>query len=272
MQSKVDVQQPNVLIAEQSVKLQNMLQDYESVFLTPNCLLPHRSHDHRIPLMEGSKPPSIRPYRYGPLQKTEIEKCVQDLLDAGFIRVSNSPYSSPVILVRKKDAMWRMCMDYRALNQITIKDKYPIPLIDELLDELFGVQFFSKLDLRSRYHQIWMHPSDTEKTTFRTHNGHYEFLVMPFGLTNAPATFQCLMNEIFRPYLKKFILVFFDDILVYSQSWESHLDHLKTVFQLLQAHTLFVKKFKCASGQTTVEYLGHIVSQEGVAADPSYFH
>ena len=159
------------------------------MFSTPNTLPPNRLHDHRIHLIAGSKPLNSKPYRYGPVQKLEIEKCVQELLQTGFIRKSNSPYSSPIILVRKKERTCRMCMDYRGLNCIIIKDKCPIPLIDELLDELFGAQSFSKLDLRAGYHQIRMHPIDIEKIAFRTHDGHYEFLVMPFGLTNASATF-----------------------------------------------------------------------------------
>ncbi|KAB2625792.1 hypothetical protein D8674_017452 [Pyrus ussuriensis x Pyrus communis] len=169
-------QQSQHLTKLQLQELHVPLEEFEVLFSTPSTLPPSRIHDHRIPLMEGSKPPNSKPYRYGPVQKTEIEKYVQEFLQADFIQVSNSPYSSPVILVRKKEGTWRMCMDYSGLNRITIKDKFSIPLIDELLDELFGAHYFSKLDLRVGYHQIRIHPDEVEKTAFRTHDGHYEFL------------------------------------------------------------------------------------------------
>lgn len=186
------------------VVIQNLLTDFSDGFAEPTELPPHRQYDHAITLEPGATPINCRPYRYSPLQKDEIH--------------SMSPFAAPVLLVKKKDRTWRFCVDYRRLNMVTIKNKFPLPVIDELFDELAGAVFFFKIDLRAGYHQIRMREGDEEKTAFKTHHGHFQFRVMPFGVTNGPPTFQCVMNSVFAGPNRKFVITFLDDILVFSQS------------------------------------------------------
>ena len=170
--------------------------------------------------------------------------------------------------MKKKDGSLRLCVDYRQLNKVTIKNKYPLPRIDDLFDQLQGASVFSKIDLRSSYHQLKIKEADIPKTAFRTRYGHYEFLVMPFGLTNAPAIFMDLMNKVFRPYLNKFLIVFIDDILVYSSSSDDHEKHLRIVLQTMRDKQLYAKLSKCEFWKDKVAFLGHVISKEGIFVDP----
>ncbi|KAJ0920389.1 putative nucleotidyltransferase, Ribonuclease H [Helianthus annuus] len=240
-------------------ELEVLLKDYEDIFEIPKGLPPSRPCDHRIVLKDDKINLNLKPYRYHSAQKDVIEQMTQELLDSGVIRHSSSSFAAPVVLVKKKDGSWRMCVDYRRLNEATVKDVFPIPLIEELLDELQGAVVFSKLDLRSGYHQVRMYEPDIYKTAFKTHQGHFEFLVLPFGLTNAPATFQSLMNNTFKSVLRKCALVFFDDILVFSTSWKQHLLDLKVVLDLMRLNSLKAKKSKCSFAGERVEYLGHFL-------------
>lgn len=246
-----------------------LIQWFQGVFREPNQLPPTFKINHRTYLQPGSASINVRPYRYPYFQKEVLEGLVKEMLECGFIWPSRSPYSSSVLLVKKKNGTWRFCVDYRVLNGITIHDRFPIPTINELFDELGGALVFSKLNLHVGYHQIRMDPRDVHKTAFRTHDGHYKFVVMPFGPSNAPSTFQATMNQIFRPFFWQFVIVFFDNILVYSRSSEEHVTHLQLVLTCLAENHYFAKGSKCHFFQSTIEYLGHFVTREGVMADPS---
>ena len=195
------------------------------------ALPPEREIEFCIEVTPGTDPISIPPYRMAPAELKELKVQIQDLIEKGFIRPSTSPWGAPVLFVKKKDGSLRLCIDYRQLNKVTVKNKYPLPRIDDLFDQLQGAQCFFKINLRSGYHQLRIREEDIPKTAFRTRYGHYEFLVMSFGLTNAPAAFMDLMNRVFRPFLDQFVIVFIDDILVYSHSEPEHEEHLKMVLQ-----------------------------------------
>lgn len=226
--------------------------------------------NHRIPLKSEAERPYSRQPR--PLTQEEmliLKERIQELIELGHIRPSASPWGAPVLFARKKDGTLRLCIDYRALNKQSIRNVYPLPRIDELLDRLRNARFFTKIDLDGAYHQIRVEPADIPKTGFNCQFGHYEFLVMTFGLTNAPATFQHLMNHILQPQFNEFLVVYLDDILVFSPDLASHLQHLRFVLDKLREHQLYAKAKKCTWAQSSVEYLGHIVSEDGVSTDPS---
>jgi hypothetical protein len=249
--------------------LETLLLSFGGLFTDPVSLPPKRTHDYRIILKPDAQPVAVRQYRYLAAHKDELERQCATMIHQLIVRHSDSPFSSPVLLVKKPDGSWCFCIDYWALNALTVKDAFPILVVDELLDELHGAKFFTKLDLWSGYHQVRMCPEDMHKTTSRTHDGLYEFLVMAFGLCNAPATFQALMNDMLYPFLRRFVLVFFDDILIYSKTWADHLRHLRTVLDKLRCHQLFVKHTKCSFGASSIAYLGHVISAAGVAMDPA---
>ncbi|KAH0642150.1 hypothetical protein KY290_033750 [Solanum tuberosum] len=221
-----------------------------------------------VPLVnEFPKIPNLSLFLITELELKELKEQLKDLLDKGFIRPSISPWGAPVLFVKKKDGSLRMCIDYRQLNNVKIKNKYPIPWIDDLFDQLQGASHFSKIDLRFGYHQLRVRDSDIPKTTFRTRYGHYEFVVKSFGLTNAHATLMDLMNRVFKQYLVLFVIVFIDDILIYSRNEEEHANHLRVVLQTLKDRQLFAKFSKCEVWLQFIAFLGQIVSSEGIRVD-----
>ncbi|GJX12158.1 putative reverse transcriptase domain-containing protein [Tanacetum coccineum] len=209
------------------------------------------------------------PYRLVPFEMKELSEQLKELSDKGFIRPSSSPWGAPVLFVKKKDGSFRMCIDYRELNKLTVKNRYPLPRIDDLFDQLQGSSVYSKIDLRSGYHQLRVREEDIPKTAFRTRYGHYEFQVMPFGLTNAPAVFMDLMNRVCKPYLDKFVIVFIDDILIYSKNKKEHKEHLKQILELLKKEELYAKFSKCEFWIPKVQFLGHVIDSKGIHVDPA---
>jgi hypothetical protein len=230
--------------------------------------LPSRRRiDHAIEVVPGVAPPTKAPYRMSHEELKELKVQLEELLAKGYIKPSKLPYGALILFVHKKDGTLKMCVDYRALNKATVKNRYLLPQIDDLFDRLSGAKVFSRIDLCSGYYQIWIVEGDEEKTACRTRYGSYEFLVMPFGLTNAPATFCTLMNDIFREWLDDFVVVYIDDILIYSSSLEEHAEHLRKVFQRLRENKLYAKLEKCEFVVTEVDFLGHRITQEGLKMD-----
>ncbi|XP_052723874.1 uncharacterized protein LOC128193804 [Vigna angularis] len=232
-------------------------------------LPPQREVEFTIDLVTTAAPISVQPYRMSPAELADLKEQIEELIEKKFIRPSVSPWGAPVLLVKKKDDSSRLCIDYRQLNKLTIKNKYPLPRIDDLLDQLHGAAVFSKIDLRSGYHQIRVKEDDIQKTAFRSRYGHYEYVVMPFGVTNAPAVFMEYMNRIFRPYLDKFVVVFIDDILIYSKTEDEHEEHLRLVLGVLREKELYAKLSKYEFWMKEIQFLGHVVSAGGISVDPA---
>ncbi|GJX78927.1 putative nucleotidyltransferase, ribonuclease H [Tanacetum coccineum] len=232
-------------------------------------LPPVRQVEFQIDLIPGATPVARAPYRLAPSEMQELSNQLQELSDRGFIRPSTSPWGAPVLFVKKKDGSFRMCIDYRELNKLTVKNRYPLHRIDDLFDQLQGSSVYSKVDLRSDYHQLRVRDEDIPKTAFRTRYGHYEFQVMPFGLTNALAVFMDLMNRVCKPYLDKFVIVFIDDILIYSRNEEEHANHLRIILELLKKEKLYAKFSKCDFWIRIVQFLGHLIDSQGLHVDPA---
>ncbi|GKB38453.1 putative reverse transcriptase domain-containing protein [Tanacetum coccineum] len=247
-----------------------IVQDFPEVFPEDlPGLPPTRQVEFQIDLVPGAAPVARAPYRLAPSEMKELSEQLKELSDKGFIRPSSSPWGAPVLFVKKKDGSFRMCIDYRELNKLTVKNRYPLPRIDDLFDQLQGSSVYSKIDLRSGYHQLRVREEDIPKTAFRTRYGHYEFQVMPFGLTNAPAVFMDLMNRVCKPYLDKFVIVFIDDILIYSKNKKEHEEHLKQILELLKKEELYAKFSKCKFWIPKVQFLGHVIDSEGIHVDPA---
>ncbi|KAI3687110.1 hypothetical protein L1987_80801 [Smallanthus sonchifolius] len=257
-------------VKKKSIQDIPIIRDFPEVFPEDlSGLPPVRQVEFRIDLVPGANPVARAPYRLAPSEMQELASQLQELSDKGFIRPSHSPWGAPVLFVKKKDGSFRMCIDYRELNKLTVKNRYPLPRIDDLFDQLQGSTCFSKIDLRSGYHQLRVQEDDIPKTAFRTRYGHYEFMVMPFGLINAPAVFMDLMNRVCKPYLDKFVIIFIDDILIYSKTKADHEQHLRLVLDLLKKEQIYAKFSKCEFWLKEVQFLGHIVNDKGIHVDPA---
>jgi hypothetical protein len=245
-----------------------VLKDFEDVFQEVPGIPPKRDIDFFVNLMPGAALVSKAPYRMSTPELKELQLQLEEILKKGYMCPSVSSWGAPILFVKKKDGTLRLCIDFKQLNKVTVKNKYPLSRVDDLFDQLNDANIFLKIDLRSGYHQVRIKDEDIRKTAFRTRYGHYEFIVVPFWLSNAPVVFMCLMNGVFMSYLDKFVIVFLDDILVYSKSEEKHEQHLRIVLQMLREHQMYAKLSKCSFYQEQIHYLGHIISEEGTDVDP----
>jgi hypothetical protein len=262
------------LASTQSLSLQQkqvdgIVEEYKDIFSSPTRVPMHCQVKHPIDLTPSAPLPNGLVYHHSLMENDEIKCQIQELLQKGHIRPNSSPCGSSIVLVQKKDETWRLCIDYKALNKITVRNRYPIPRIDELLDQLKGEKFFNKIDLKSGYHQVPIKPTNVWKTNFKSKEGLFEWLVMPFGLTNAPTTFMRLMDDVLRPFTNSFVVVYLDDILIFNRTWEEHMRHIQQVLSTLRQHKLYANLEKCSFGMNKVQYLGYIVDEHGVHVDPA---
>nr|GEV37059.1 putative reverse transcriptase domain-containing protein [Tanacetum cinerariifolium] len=259
------------LIIQDEKRLENIhvVKEFPDVFPKElPGLPPVHQVEFQIDLIPKAAPVARVPYRLAPSEMQELSNQLQELTDQGFICPSTSPWGANVLFVKKKDRSFRMCIDYRELNKLTVKNHYP-PTIDDLFDQLQGSSVYSKIDLRSGYHQLRVWDEDIPKTAFRTRYGHYEFQVIPFGLTNAPVVFMDLMNRVCKPFLNKFVIVFIDDILIYSRNKEEHANHHRIILELIRKEKLYAKFSKCDFWIRTVQFLGHLIDSQGLHVDPA---
>jgi len=256
---------------ETDPRVQELLEEFADVFPSelPTGVPPDRGFEHTIELLPGSRIPSRPTYRMSPAELDELKRQIEDLLSKGHIRPSKSPFGAPVLFVKKKDGSQRLCVDYRALNEITVKNAFQLPRVDEMLDRLKDAKVMSKIDLKSGFHQVKIADQDVHKTAFQCRYGHYEYLVMPFGLCNAPATFQGLMNKVMEPLIDKCVSPYMDDLLVYSPNIDQHVKDLRQVLELLRKNKLYANPSKCVFAKDSVEYLGHVVTDKGISVDPA---